>query len=87
MLIRWHVTRRIVVTCPDYNIFTISHLSNVARRLSTSISPHLQIIVPRRQDQTPSLSQLLRLHLLPPSLFDQEVRFTKNVQETSSWTF
>lgn len=45
MLICWHVTRRIGVTCPNYNIFTISHLSNVARRLSTSISPHLQIIV------------------------------------------
>jgi hypothetical protein len=86
ILICWRVTRRIVVTCPNYEIFTISHLSNVARRLSTSISPHLQIIVPRRQDQTPSLSQLLRLHFLPPSLFDQEVRFTKNVQETSSWT-
>jgi hypothetical protein len=87
ILICWRVTRKIVITCPNYNIFTISHLSNVARRLSTSISPHLQLIVPRRQDQTPSLSQVLRLHFLPPSLFDQEVRSTKNVQETSSWTF
>ena len=56
MLICWHVTRRIGVTCPNYNIFTISHLSNVARRLSTCISPTCTDDRSCWQDQTHSLS-------------------------------